>query len=99
MIRWLVIVAVAFILYKLVANEFAHRATKKNKAEGSTGQKVPTGDMVKDPICGSYVDVASSVSVRDGAEVHRFCSYECRDAFLEKLRVSGRKIPEKADNE
>ena len=95
MIRWLAIAAVAFILYKLVVNEFVHRAAKKNKTEGSAGQKMPTGEMVKDPICGSYVDVSSSVSVRDGVEVHRFCSYECRDAFLEKLRATGRKIPEK----
>ncbi len=95
MIRWLVIAVVAFILYKLISNEFAKRVADKKNAESSSEQKVPTGDMVKDPVCGAYVDTASSVSVRDGAEVHRFCSYECRDAFLEKLRATGRKIPEK----
>jgi YHS domain-containing protein len=55
--------------------------------------------MVKDPICGAYVAVASSVSVRDGETVHRFCSYECRDAYLERLRDAGREIPQHRKSE
>lgn len=92
--RWLIIGVVAFVLYKLVTNEIHKRAAERKTAEEKS-RKEPTGDMVKDPICGAYVAVASSVSVRDGAEVHRFCSYECRDAFLENLRATGRNIPEK----
>lgn len=90
--RWLIIGVVAFILYKLVTNEIQKRATDRKTTEEKQ-QKEPTGDMVKDPVCGAYVNVASSVSVRDGAEIHRFCGYECRDAFLEKLRATGRVIP------
>ncbi|SBV94167.1 TRASH domain protein [uncultured delta proteobacterium] len=92
--RWLIIGVVAFILYKLVTNEIHKRAADRKTTEEKRRQE-PSSDMVKDPVCGAYVDVASSVSVRDGAEVHRFCSYECRDAFLEKLRATGRNIPEK----
>ncbi|MCC8194688.1 MAG: transcriptional regulator [Deltaproteobacteria bacterium] len=92
MVRWLVLVVVAFVLYKLIANEMRKRSEDTNRAKGA---KEPTGDMVKDPVCGSYVDVASSVSVRDGEKVHRFCSYECRDAFLEQLRMAGRTLPGK----
>ncbi len=91
--RWLILAVVAFILYKLVTNEIRKREADKKTA--AKERKVPSGDMVKDPVCGTYVDVASSVSVRDGSEVYRFCSYECRDAFLEQLRASGRNIPEK----
>ena len=90
MMRWLIIALVAYILYKLVTNEMRKRDAAQTAAKT---HKAPTGDMVKDPICGSYVDVASSVSVRDGDTVHRFCSYECRDTFLEQLRGTGRKIP------
>ncbi len=92
--RWLIIGVVAFVLYKLVTNEIRKRADDR-KAAAEKPRKEPTGDMVKDPVCGTYVDVASSVSVRDGAEIYRFCSYECRDAFLEKLRATGRAIPPK----
>lgn len=94
MIRWLVIGIVGYILYKLVTNEMRKRAADIAKTAAEE-KKTPAGEMVKDPVCGAYVAVASSVSVRDGAEVHRFCSYECRDSFLEKLRATGRAIPEK----
>ena len=84
MLRWLVVVITGFILYKLIRNEIAKRAKDRQQASGAKAKKAPTGDMVQDPVCGSYVEVASSVSVRDGTIVHRFCSYECRDAFLEQ---------------
>lgn len=93
MARWVVIGVVLFVLYKLVANEMRKRAGE------STPAKAPPRDghgsnMVKDPTCGSYVETTSSVSVRDRDTVHHFCSYECRDAFLEKLRGTGREIPQ-----
>lgn len=97
MIRWLVLGVIAFVLYKLVTNEMRKRAEKSAaKQTAETNRKAATGNMVKDPVCGVYVDVASSISVRDGDNVHRFCSYECRDAFLQQLRGEGREIPEKS---
>lgn len=96
--RWLVLGIVGYILYKLVTNEMRKRAADSAKSAAKE-KKTPTGEMVKDPVCGAYVDVASSISVRDGDEVHRFCSYECRDSFLEKLRATGRIIPEKKTDE
>lgn len=98
MLRWLVIGVVGYVLYKLVTNEMRKRAADNAKSAAKE-KKTPTGEMVKDPVCGAYVAVASSVSVRDGAEVHRFCSYECRDSFLEKLRAAGRTIPEKKSDD
>ena len=94
MVRWLVLGVIAFILYKLVTNEMVKRKEKNAASRtAETKSKAATGEMVKDPVCGVYVDVSSTVSVRDGAVIHRFCSYECRDAFLEQLRGAGREIP------
>ena len=53
----------------------------------------PFCEMVKDPECGAYVAVDGSISVRDGEKVHRFCSYECRDKFLQRLEEGGRELP------
>ncbi|MGE4292289.1 MAG: transcriptional regulator [Desulfovibrio sp.] len=44
-----------------------------------------SGDLVQDPICGSYVDRDGHIRVRQGDQVHMFCSYECRDKFLKQL--------------
>ena len=93
MLRWVIIGVVIFVLYKLVTNEMKKRAGEATPAKENS-KAGPGSNMVKDPTCGSYVEMTSSISVRDGDTVHRFCSYECRDAFLEKLRGTGRGIPE-----
>lgn len=94
MLRWLVLAVIGFILYKLISNEFRKR-NENGKTTFSPKQSAPGKDMVKDPTCGAYIEPASSVSVKDGESVHHFCSYECRDAFLENLRAEGRQIPER----
>ncbi len=96
--KWLLIAAAIFVLYKLMTNERG----QKNKNEAKIKErKIASGEMVKDPVCGTYVDVDSSIKVRDGKTVYQFCSYECRQKFLEELSNSGREIPQisKKDDE
>lgn len=44
--------------------------------------------LVRDPVCGTYVDRASAVSVRGSGEVHYFCSEDCRTAYRQGRRGS-----------
>lgn len=94
--KFIVIGLALFILYKLLTNEKG----KKNKDDAKVRErKIATGELVKDPTCGSYVDAESSISVRDGDHVYRFCSYECRDRFLDKVEETGRAIPGRVEEE
>ncbi len=94
MTRWLILALVAFVLFKLITNEMRKRSRSDAKDDArERDRKVASGEMVKDPTCGTYVEAESSISVRDGEATHRFCSYECRDAFLKKLQAAGREIP------
>ena len=77
MLRLLVIGAAIFIAYKLI---FGGKKKVKKSFEQVDTQSV--GDMVKDPICGTYISADSDIRVRDGDKVYFFCSYECRDKFL-----------------
>ncbi|WP_027187170.1 transcriptional regulator [Desulfovibrio cuneatus] len=90
MTKWIIIALAIFVLYKLITNEKGKKEKSETKAKE---RKIAAGKMVKDPICGTYVEVDSSISVRDGNATHRFCSYECRQAYLDKLEASGRDIP------
>ncbi len=89
MIRWILIILAIYILYRLFANDIKKKLSKE-KSEEATEQKISTGEMVKDPECGTYIDKDSTITVRNGETIHRFCSYECRDAFLEKVKNGGR---------
>jgi len=83
MLKFIVIGVALFLVYKL----FMGDKKKKEMAENKTiKDKVASGDMVKDPACGTYVEKNGSIRVREGEKVHVFCSYECRDKFLKQLQ-------------
>lgn len=96
--KWIIIALACFVLYKLITNDRGRTEKKEDKARE---RKIAAGEMVKDPVCGSYVDIDSSIKVRDGKKVHHFCSYECREKFLQELQDDGREIPQldKKDDE
>ena len=81
-----VILAVAvFFLWKMFAGDSNRRKQEAKKQEETL---IAKGEMVKDPICGSYVSLDNSVRVRDGEKILHFCSYECRDKYLKQLESS-----------
>ena len=40
------------------------------------------GELKKDPVCGTFVAVASSIKRNVNGEVIHFCSTACRDKYL-----------------
>jgi len=40
------------------------------------------GELKKDPVCGTYVSTAASVTGTVRGETVHFCSKECRDKYL-----------------
>ena len=92
--KWLILILAGYALYRLFANDVLKKK-KENKEDNAADleRKIAAGEMVKDPECGTYVSVEGNISVRDGETVHRFCSYECRDKFLQRLQEGGRELP------
>lgn len=90
--KLLLVAAAIFVLYKLMTNEQGRKGSDKEDRKARE-RKIASGELIKDPVCGTYVDVGSSIKVRDGKELHHFCSYECRQKFLDDLESGGRDIP------
>ncbi len=82
MIKFLVFIAAGFILYKLVMGE---RKKKEELRRSNERTMAKEGVLVRDPICGTYVSKESDIRVKQGNETFYFCSYECRDRYLEKI--------------
>ncbi|MDR2161267.1 MAG: transcriptional regulator [Desulfovibrio sp.] len=88
--KWIVILLAIALAYKLFANE----KNKKIKEDGKVKERrIASGELVRDPVCGVYVETANSISVRDGDTLHYFCGHDCRDRFLKNLQARGRSIP------
>ena len=77
---------VAYALYRMFMNDRKKSEEKSTKTQES---RVAAGEMVKDPVCGAYVEKDSSITVRNGDVVHHFCSYECREKYLKRLEEQG----------
>ena len=82
MLKFIVIGVAIFVIYKLFTGDKKKQDMNKEK---DMKAKVASGEMVKDPICGTYVEKDGSIRVREGEKVHVFCSYECRDRFLKQI--------------
>lgn len=82
--RFIILALAAFILYKLFMGD---RRKKVEREQQEVEQQAEAGVMVKDPICGSYVASDSDIRVRDDGKVQCFCSYECRDKYLQRLEA------------
>jgi len=41
-----------------------------------------SGELKKDPSCGTYISAATSIKEKVGGETFYFCSKECRDKYV-----------------
>lgn len=44
-----------------------------------------SGELKKDPSCGTYISAATSIKQSVGGETYHFCSPECRDKYVATL--------------
>jgi YHS domain-containing protein len=52
----------------------------------ASGRQVPlTGELKKDPACGTYISAATSIQEKLGSETFYFCSKQCRDKYVSSL--------------
>lgn len=95
MLKFIVIGLGLFLVYKLFMGDKRKREMQQEKA---TKQKMASGELIKDPVCGTYVNKDGDIRVREGEKVHVFCSYECRDKYLKQIGATD-VIPEKSEED
>jgi YHS domain-containing protein len=55
-------------------------------SQPSATNRVPlTGELKKDPSCGTYISAATSIKETVGGETLHFCSKQCRDKYVSSL--------------
>src|SRR5215469_10253465 len=69
-------------------------ASPEQAAKGTASSQPPRAArrLVRDPVCGMYVDETLSIPMREGDEWLHFCSIACRDAYVvssKKFAASG----------
>jgi len=63
----------------------SNNGSSSNTPRQSSAPAQPTviagGELMKDPVCGTYVSTVGSVSQKVDGQVMYFCSTECRDKY------------------
>lgn len=83
MYRWLLVVLAGYIIYRMFKNDIKAKVEERKRDDARRGE---SGEMIRDPICGTFVEAGDAVTVRDGDNIYYFCGYDCRDAFLKRLQ-------------
>jgi uncharacterized protein len=52
-----------------------------------------SNNMVKDPVCGMYMDSRLAVRLENRKEAHFFCSEECKNKYIGKSAAAGSSSP------
>jgi YHS domain-containing protein len=89
--KWIILAVAAYALFRLFTNDWKRGRKGKEDEKAKLEKMVAAGEMVKDPECGTYIAADSGISVRDGETVYRFCSYDCRDAFVRRIQAGKQK--------
>jgi len=56
------------------------------RSNNRASNQVPlTGELKKDPVCGTYVAAASSIKETVAGQTIHFCSAQCRDKYVATL--------------
>ncbi len=89
MLRFVVILLAAVLLISvlrsvigLILRGFAELVNSPGAASQSKRPEVPvSGELKKDPVCGTFVPVSSAVKTVSGAQTVYFCSEECKSKY------------------
>ena len=83
---WLALGLIIYLLWRLIFPSPARISSSRRrtaKGESSGGKRViDAGDMVKDPVCNTYIPMSNSIKENIGGQTYHFCSPECRDKFI-----------------
>jgi len=82
LIKVAVFALVCYVLYRLFMNDSRKREEKEAQQQK---KRVESGEMVQDPVCGTYVDKDNAITVRNGDTTLHFCSYECRQKYIDNV--------------
>ena len=88
---WLVRLLIAVLIIRALWGFFrgifrgASEPPRQRKTADAEGRSLP---LVRDPVCGTFVQQSRALAVHAGGRTHYFCSEKCRDAFGKRQRTA-----------
>jgi YHS domain-containing protein len=88
-----ILISVLRAILRIISKGFGELMSPGGGQSGQSSQssqasekQVPlTGELKKDPACGTYIAAATSIQEKVGGETFYFCSKQCRDKYVASL--------------
>ena len=77
-----VLKSIVGIVLKGVAQAMRESSTPPGTVPRPSNQVPLTGELKKDPVCGTYIAAATSIKETVAGQTFHFCSQECRDKYV-----------------
>ena len=78
-----IIRAVVGVILKGFSELVSPNQQRRATTGGPSSAEIPlTGELKKDPVCGTYTAAATSIKQTFGKETLYFCSPQCRDKYV-----------------
>ena len=78
-----VVRAIVGIVLKGFADMIGGNGGQRTAARQRPPEQVPlSGELKRDPVCGTFVSTASSLKKSVGGQTVHFCSADCRDRYV-----------------
>jgi len=81
----IVVVTVLRGVLGIIGKALSGSANRNRPGQGSSGEVPLSGELKKDPACGTYISAASSIKETVGGQTFYFCSKQCRDKYVASL--------------
>jgi len=69
----------------IISKALSGQPNRGSTAPRPGGQVPLSGELKKDPACGTYISAATSIKETVGGQTFHFCSKECRDKYVASL--------------
>jgi len=69
----------------IISKAVSGQANRGPSTQRSANQVPLSGELKKDPNCGTYISAATSLKEKVGGQTLHFCSKECRDKYVASL--------------
>ncbi len=83
-------IAILILLIFFVYRHFRKKKGRDGSRSDYSASRYYTGEsfeeMVEDPNCKVFVQKGRAIKARIGSQTYYFCSKECRDKYIEKLK-------------
>jgi YHS domain-containing protein len=86
---WVLVVSWSVWLLRRIVGWMLRDADTRSTQPADAAETQSTGAarrLVRDPVCGMYVDETLSVPLREDGELVYFCSTACRDAYASETK-------------